>query len=221
VARPSADPTQQDPGEAALRAFVRARAAGDRAAMRRAWQDFVATEWTRIKAIVATWRHDALPGGRVPVDAREDVVHDAVARLLPYLGLEGSSLGEAKNMVRRHTEYALKEYVRSSTKDDMRRAGSLDEPAADGEGPGATAQRAQAEVADRRIGGIEQAELRTAFEVALRAVDENKREVLVLRMMVGLSGDEVAERLGLSRANVDQLNSRGLAQLRAALRDGP
>lgn len=221
MARPSADPTQPDPGEVALRAFVRARAAGDRDAMTRAWHAFVATEWARIKGMVATWRHSALPDSRVPADAHEDVVVDAVARLLPYLELRGSSVGEAKNMVRRHTEFALLDYVRDHTKDDMHRAGSLDESAPDGEGPGSAAVRAETEAAGLRIDGIDQAELQETFLNALRAVDENKRAVLALRILRGLSGDEVAERLGLTRANVDQLNSRGLAQVRDALRDGP
>lgn len=220
MARPSAESTENDPGAVALRAFVRARRAKDEPAMRRAWQEFVATEWTRIKTIVATWKHDALPGGRVPYEAREDVVQDALARLLPYLGLKGSSIGEAKNMVRSHTVFALLEYVRRSTGDDMGTGGSLDDPGPDGDGEGPAALKAQVEHARQRIDGLEQAALRADFDAAIRKVDENKREVVVLRL-AGVPGNEVAERLGLTRANVDQLNSRGLAQLREALRDGP
>lgn len=218
MSRPIADRPSHD-AELALREFVAARAAQDHDAMKRAWQAFVLTELGRIRAIVATWSHAHLPGGRVPRDAHDDVVHDALERILRWLDLKGSSIGEARKMVSSHTNFALLEYVRQHVKDDQGRAGSFDEPAPDGEGPGAVGLAAEQQAAERSIGDIERAAMRQAFDEALRQVDENKREVVTMRL-AGVPGDEVARRLGLTRANVDQRNKRGLQQLREALGDG-
>lgn len=217
---PNAHPRRRDPAEDAIEAFVAARSAGDEDGMKRAWHTFVLTEIGRVRNIIRTWGHDDLPGRRVPRDARDDVEHDVMLRLLAWIKLRGSSVGEAKAMVAKHTDYALKEYARQYVKDDARRKGSLDAPGADGEGPGAVAQEAQEQAAGRRPDDIELAEMRQAWGAAFEQVDENKREVVLLRA-AGFSGDEVAERLGLSRANVDQRNKRGLEQLRAALGDVP
>jgi RNA polymerase sigma factor (sigma-70 family) len=218
VARPIADCTPRDPGELALREFVAARAAGDRDAMRRTWHAFVLTELARVRAVVQTFIHPNLPGGRVPADAQDDVVMDALERILKWLKLEGSSIGEARAMIVKHTRFALLEHMRQHEKDDIGRAGSLDELAADGEGPGAVAREAEERAAERAEDEHERAATREAVQRALERVDENKREVVRLRLE-GVPGDEVARRLELSRANVDQRNRRGLEQLREALRD--
>jgi len=218
VARPIADRTPRDPAELALREFVAAREAQDRDAMKRAWHAFVMTELQRVRSFVQTWFNPNLPGGYVPVDAREDVVGDALVRILRWLDLEGSSIGEARKMVISHTNFALLEYMRQYVRDDIGRAGSFDEVAPDGEGPGVVARDAEEQAARRTPDEHELAAIRVAFERALRQVDENKREVVVMRL-AGIPGDEVAQRLGLSRANVDQRNRRGLEQLRDALRD--
>lgn len=219
MARPIADRLPKDPAERALAEFVAARDAEDRDAMKRAWHAFVLTEIGRIRGIVASWSNALLPGGSVPIDDREDVVGDALHRLLKWLDLKGSSIGEAKVMVASHTNYALLEFVRRYVKDDAKRAGSFDELAPDGDGPGAVARAAEEQVAGRGPDDIELAAMRHAFDEAIQQVDENKREVVVLRL-AGVPGDEVAERLGLTRANVDQRNRRGLEQLRDALGDG-
>jgi RNA polymerase sigma factor (sigma-70 family) len=218
VARPTADRTPTDPAELALREFVSAREAQDRDAMKRAWGAFVATELQRIAGIVATWPNALLPGSRVPVEAQDDVVGDALVRILRWLDLKGSSVGEARAMVASHTNYALLEYVRRYVKDDVGRAGSFDELAADGDGPGAIAREAEEQAAGRAPDELELAAIRVSFERALKRVDENKREVVVMRL-AGIPGDDVAGRLGISRANVDQRNRRGLEQLREALGD--
>lgn len=218
MARPIADRPSKDPAELAIREFVSAREAQDRDGMKRAWHAFVLTELQRIAGIVATWTNANLPGGHVPHDAQDDVVDDALVRILKWLDLEGSSVGEAKAMVASHTNFALLEYMRRFVKDDAARAGSFDELAPAGDGPGAVAREAEEQAAGRAPDDVERAAMRQAFEQALLHVDENKREVVVMRLG-GLSGDEVAERLGITRANVDQRNRRGLEQLREALRD--
>jgi RNA polymerase sigma factor (sigma-70 family) len=53
--------------------------------------------------------------------------------------------------------------------------------------------------------------------VALASLDERERELIALRFGGDLSGPEIAEILGLSLANVQQIMSRALRRLRAEL----
>lgn len=55
---------------------------------------------------------------------------------------------------------------------------------------------------------------------AIRGLPVAYRETLVLRLVEGLSGPEIAERTGLSAGSVRVNLHRGMAMLRAALRDG-
>lgn len=56
---------------------------------------------------------------------------------------------------------------------------------------------------------------------ALAALGEREREVVALRYGGDLTGPEIARLLGLSLANVQQINSRALRRLRALLEDSP
>jgi RNA polymerase sigma factor (sigma-70 family) len=57
------------------------------------------------------------------------------------------------------------------------------------------------------------------LEAALAGIGQREREVLALRYGAELSGPEVAELLGLTLANVQQIVSRTLRRLRAELDD--
>jgi RNA polymerase sigma factor (sigma-70 family) len=217
VDQPQNDPSSSDPAERALRAFVRARTRGDGAAMHQAWTDLLTAEWARVRTIVQTFRDPSLPGGRVPEHDRDDVIHDAFVRLQGIL-MKGSSIGEARAIVRTATTFALKEYVRQHVRHDKRRAGSFDETGPDGEGSSAFVLDAEVQVAEWSIDESELAELREAIDRALERVDDNKREVVLL-MIQGYAAAEISGRLGISEANVYQLNRRGLTQLRDALKD--
>jgi RNA polymerase sigma factor (sigma-70 family) len=132
--------------------------------------------------------------------------------------MKGSSIGEARAIVRTATTFALKEHVRQHVRHDKRRAGSFDETGPEGDGPSAFVLGAEVEVAEWAIGESELADLRDAIDRALERVDDNKREVVLL-MIQGYSAAEVSAKLGISEANVYQLNRRGLVQLRQALKD--
>jgi RNA polymerase sigma factor (sigma-70 family) len=56
-----------------------------------------------------------------------------------------------------------------------------------------------------------------AVRAALSALPTRQREVLTLRLLAGLTDQEIAEATGLSYGNVRTAASRGLATLRAAL----
>lgn len=62
--------------------------------------------------------------------------------------------------------------------------------------------------------------LSPALEAALGGLDDRSRELLALRYGADLKGPEIAELTGLSLANVQQILSRGLRQMRAELEAG-
>jgi RNA polymerase sigma factor (sigma-70 family) len=60
---------------------------------------------------------------------------------------------------------------------------------------------------------------REAVIQAMQQLDEEVRAVIVLRVIEGLSGNEVKELLGCSAAGVSRRLHQGLEQLRTALKD--
>lgn len=64
-------------------------------------------------------------------------------------------------------------------------------------------------------GPDERFELSPALATALTTLSEREREVIALRFGGELSGPEIAELLGLSLANVQQIASRALRKLRS------
>lgn len=61
--------------------------------------------------------------------------------------------------------------------------------------------------------------LRPELAAALKQLGDGEREVLALRFGGDMAGPEIAELLGLSVANVQQILSRSLRRLRAVLED--
>jgi len=217
MAQPSTDRAARDASSPALRAFLRARRAGDEAVMRDAWKRLLASEWSAIRFFVARQRSDALPGGRLSEEDRDELTQAVVERLLEKLHFRGDSIGELRAFLRTAAEFTFKDHVRRYVAEDQHRAGSLDEPADGDRGPGTT-WRAELDAAGRTIDALEQGELRRIYQEGLAAVDEDKREVVEL-MLAGWSAAEVAERVGISVDNVYQRNRRGLLQLRGFLKD--
>jgi RNA polymerase sigma-70 factor (ECF subfamily) len=84
------------------------------------------------------------------------------------------------------------------------------------------AQRGYAELyvtTDDGPSAAERAELRDALESAVDALPARRREVFLFRMMDGLSYDEIAAVMRISRQTVANQLSRALATLRADLAD--
>lgn len=206
-------------GEDALVAtFVTGRDSTDPHAKRRAveaWKLLVAGEYDRIRGYVATFR---VPGLDVRIDRHEidDAAHAAVERCLRGLlaSFHGSSIGELRAAVRTATSYACLDHCRASMREDMRRRGSLDEPAKEGEETGrfdAHMAALGARIEEGRFGATMDIH---ALAFALDGLaNANMRDVLRLTLE-GYTSAEIAERLGLAPANVDQLRSRGLRKLR-------
>lgn len=184
--------------------------------MKDAWAAFVQAEIPRIRGLISTFRHEALPNGRVPREDRDVVVSDAFVRLRDGLKLEGATIGEARACVRHAATWAFQDYVRAYVREDRRRGGSIDRhPDADERGGGRG--RPPVEPATGPDVVHDEATRARIGDLVLR-IDENKREVVVLSV-AGHSADEIAARLSLTRANVYQLRKRGLDQLRSALED--
>lgn len=214
----SSEPLSRDPSAVALRAFVRARGRKDEDAMREAWRRLLELEWSRFQTMVRSKRHDALPNGRVPAEDVDDVVVRAYERLHDWLRLEGDSVGEVRAIMNRAVHYAVLDHMREHVKHEMHRAGSFDEEDPTGDGPAAFVRRIEEELAERLGDPQADRELTAAAGVAMRELPDRDQEVLVLRLS-GFSAKEVAARMDLSPSNVDQIFSRSLRRLRAALED--
>ena len=79
---------------------------------------------------------------------------------------------------------------------------------------------AEGEVADDQLGStpaIEPVGLEPELERALNELGERDRELIALRFGGDLTGPEIAEMTGLTLSNVQQILSRALRRLRAAL----
>ncbi len=184
--------------------------------MKDAWAAFVEAEIPRIRGLISTFHHDALPGGHVPREDRDAVVSDAFIRLRDGLQLEGATIGEARACVRQAATWAFQDYVRAYVRDDRRRGGSIGPPEHAEDGDHARGRRSVEPATGPDA--VHDEAMRARLGDLLLRIDENKREVVVLSV-AGHSADEIAARLSLTRANVYQLRKRGLAQLRSALED--
>lgn len=211
-------PPPRDPSEVALREFVRARRHGDRVAMKDAWRRLLGLEWSRLQGFVKLKRHESLPNGRVAPEDVDDVVIRAYQRLHDWLELEGDSIGEARAIMRNAVHYAVLDHLREHVRHEVHRAGSFDEEDPTGDGPAAFVRRVEEELAERLGDPAADRRLAAAAGDALRALPDRDQEVLVLRLS-GFSAKEVAVRMALEPPNVDQIFSRGLRQLRKALKD--
>lgn len=196
----------------------RARNNGDRDEARRLWLLIVVAELERVRGLVRAYRHDALPGGRIPAADVDDVAHNVFVRLHNKIDtLKGRSIGELRKFMSAATEFTCLDYVRVHVREDRRRGESLN----DDQQPAASraSDRALGLLAERLAADDEEAMIaREVIHPALALVDPNKRSVLVLDQE-GFTVEEIMERLGISRDNVYQLRRRGLKQLSNAIRE--
>ena len=132
---------------------------------------------------------------KVPALEVEDLVHEVFLRALPRLhGLREASRFGAW----------LAAIARNMAKDYYRRPQTLiersDDPAA----------------AEASAAPSEQAQAREAAEIleTIRGLPEAYRETLILRLVEGLTGPEIAAKTGLSHGSVSVNLNRGMRQLR-------
>jgi RNA polymerase sigma factor (sigma-70 family) len=144
-----------------------------------------------------------------------------------FLGYRLSSRDEVEDLVQATFERALRAWNRFDPErasartwllaiaqnlliDHYRRGSrTAEEPLAEGEL--GEAQLGSYEDFDARLG------LAPELEAALGELNERERELIALRFGGDLNGPEIAELTGLSLANVQQILSRSLRRMRAAL----
>jgi RNA polymerase sigma factor (sigma-70 family) len=207
-----------------VRAFVEGREAGAPANRRRAvaaWRALMAQEYDRVRTYVVTFRFPGHPDVSIPREDYDDAVQAALERCLDALmrSFRGTTMAELRAAVRTATRFACMDYCRERLRAERGLAGSLDDtrPTPSGEQAGrfdGALAEASAAVSERHTtAGLELASLATAID---QLPSEGMRRTLRLTME-GYRSAEIADRLGTSVANVDQLRSRALRRM-AALR---
>jgi len=203
---------------------VRSRDRGQRDL--RLWEDLAVLEYDRVRAQVRAFR---FPGGSfLPVDDHYVATQEAWLRVVALgRNFAGSTLFELRAALRTTVVHACMDFGQRKLRRERHAAGSLDEPSRDG----VSGSRYDAAVAarSRELAAIEadedarQEEREDARKLVAWALEQMKneghREVLRLTVLEGLSGDEVAQRLGITTDNVYQRRRRGLKTLETIFRD--
>lgn len=135
---------------------------------------------------------------RVPVSAAEDLVQDVFLRAMPRL----SSLRDASRFGGWLAAIARNRAV------DFYRQHRPSEEFNDGEVETNASVNAQAQSVDSEGAQILE---------AIRSLPESYRETLILRLVEGMSGPEIAARTGLTHGSVRVNLHRGMQQLRERL----
>ena len=187
---------------------------------RKAWEMLIALDIDRVRGIVATFR---FPGQNVRVGPSqiEDVVHDAYERLVRMLrNFRGQSEGEYRAAMRTCVNYACMDHCRKEMGLERGIRGSLDEVAGETGDERGRFDREIAALERERIDGAAAHEraLERQKEVsdAIDKLDGNKRIVMEMTRD-RCTTKEIAERLGISHANVYKIRERALAALREIL----
>lgn len=187
---------------------------------RKAWEMLIALDIDRVRGIVATFR---FPGQNVRVGPSqiEDVVHDAYERLVRMLrNFRGDSEGEYRAAMRTCVNYACMDHCRKEMALEQGIRGSLDEMVGDEGDVRGRFEREIAALERMRIGDEEAhdraLERQGKVDDAIEQLDGNQRIVLEMTRDRRTT-DQIAERLGISHANVYKIRERALAALREIL----
>jgi DNA-directed RNA polymerase specialized sigma24 family protein len=193
-----------------LRRFVKARAAGDAAGMRRWWEELVIDINDRMDGLVA-----AAHKGRLDGAEHELAVQVAMIRFARNLvrTFEGSSMGQLINAAKTLAGYACMDVQREAISQRGGTVASLDEgwdaPAGDERGPPAWQHAAAARAFERD----EAARDASSFlDWALPQLPEGRRQVLELTFD-GWELAGICEQLQITEANAYQRRSRGMKDL--------
>jgi RNA polymerase sigma-70 factor (ECF subfamily) len=181
--------------------LVRAAQEGDRAAFGRLYERY------------ARMVHGVLLA-KVPVSAVDDLLQDVFLRALRRLSTlrESGSFGAwlvtiARNLANDYHRRALPEEPLADDAPDSH----LPDHDLGGGDP-------RAEHSGAKYGTAEHAASAAAILDAIRSLPDAYRETLILRLVEGLTGPEIAARTGLTHGSVRVNLHRGMEQLRAKLR---
>lgn len=201
--------------ERTFQQFLAARAAGDDAAMRAAWQNLVVEQFPRIRTLVVS-----VSAGRLSPAERDDAVQQACIKLLTNMihTFAGTSMGEWVNATRTLIHGVCVDVQRaerrhSERREALHRAGDGGE---DTENLTLRVYHALEQAEQERAADEEErdraAEKAGFLEWALPRITEKRRLVLELDRQE-VPAEEIQERLGMSRDAVYATRSRGLKDL--------
>jgi RNA polymerase sigma factor (sigma-70 family) len=210
-----------------LRLYAEHRDRGETDRMRAAWEALCVKTHDRVRGLVMAFTfpgtHEGFPAHRV-----DDAVQEAYLLVHGKAGkLRGTSEGEFYTALAQWVWNACMDYGRRELRHDSHIGGSFDEPGFEGEGDRSRfddvleAEASRRDV-QRRDKEASEARLQRDHELVGWAISEVKndgyRSVLELTYGEKLSGDEIAERLGITPDNVYQRRRRGLKSLEEILR---
>ena len=139
--------------------------------------------------------------GRVPASAVEDLVQDVFLKAMPRI----TSLRDPD-----HFGGWLAAIARNRAVDYFRESNAA---------PGHLEDAPQEEPKSAEAGGVEKTEADFVL-AAIRQLPEAYRETLILRLVEGMTGPEIALRTGLTHGSVRVNLHRGMQQLRQILEGG-
>ena len=207
-----------------MRRFSRAREAGDMAEALEIWKQLVTRNFDRIRIHVRAFQ---FPGGqRMPVDHRDDATQDAYLRVLSMgAKFRGTCGPEFRAGLKRAVWFACMDYGRDLKEYEEPIAGSIDERYEH-----ADAGRFDNAI-ERYLSAREQEATDIADSIAYilrerqlcewaisQVANANYREILILTLLEGLAGNEIAERLAIHRDTVYKRRERALKKLEEVLR---
>lgn len=201
-----------------LREVAKARAAGDASGLERAINEILTIESWAISQKVQSYGFRITGNAWVDTDAVGEVSQEALRRTASFLrAMNGSSVGELRAGIKTCVHWAVVTHVRDSQKDRGHRVAVDPNHFTDGVDPESTQYSellgmAANNSADDRAQFKEK--IGVIFELEPRAAD-----VLRLRLLMGYSSKEVAEELGLTPANVDQIVSRSVKKIASLKND--
>ena len=216
-----------EPDRILLRRYHAAMARGDHATAGEAWDQLAVNNFDRIKQTVKVFRFSA--GGKgIPDFDQGSAASEAYLRVRAMGASFRAQEIEAFYAALLHTvQNSCMDFGRREFRHTKRTGGSLDQRF-DPESEIGPYDRALADwEADRREHSAERirdelhkqwAEYFVAWGIS-QIKNDNYREVLELTYIEKLEADEIAERLGISMANVYARRSRGLRELGKSLRE--
>lgn len=194
------------------------RSPAERNAAVRAWHVLIARHQDRIVGWVATFRFEE--GGDVVVAPgdREDVVQQAYERCLAKLEktFRGTTAAEFRAALKQCVRYACMDHCRREMRREMGLASSIDETVgtADGDELGRLDDEIARIAARIESGRFDAALTIDAVSRVLGDLANEDMKIVIRLTMEGYSSKEIAAAIGKSVANVDQLRSRGMRELR-------
>jgi len=215
-------PAPHHPSEEQLLALVvdgRGRREPERRARaRNAWHALIARNLDRVAGLVAAFRFPGHENVTVPPGDHEDAVQEAFIRAMAMFATwRGEHLGQFRAALRTCVKNTCMDHCRRRMTYERGLAGSLQDTLPNPGDEEATGRfdAELARIADRRhardTAGRD--DLATLAWKLGRLSSDKSREVIRLTLE-GFSSREIADRLGESVDNVDQLRSRGIRELR-------